>query len=327
MVAPAAGLAILRRLDEADGGLGRHADVLVAGHPVRLAQGDRRQGVGVHLLRRAGRKVAVGLLMPHEPEQARRDRSIVRLAAGLVRFAVRQKWEQAHGGRGGVGVDVAGAGAGGVFAPLHIVLQAPTAVGGLMPREPLKREADSGLGGMGRVRRKAAGIPRAALAEWASAAGPRAALSKRSRPSGQRSRPGKRWAESAGFPGTEARADVGRDCLRPAASVSAGQIAFRADGFDRLIRRLVRRRLILDDRRNLQRLDVRGLRLWLGGNRHKFIRRRANRPRGDIAQQQQRREPRQVEREAGRVPNQFVSHPIAKAIRPRVADRAGEFFH
>ena len=38
-------------LDEADRGLGGHAHVLVAGHAVGLAQRDRGQGMGVHLLR------------------------------------------------------------------------------------------------------------------------------------------------------------------------------------------------------------------------------------------------------------------------------------
>ena len=323
MIAPAAGLAVLRRFDEADGGLRRHADVLVAGHAVVLAQGDRRQGVGVHLLRRAGGEVAIGLLMPQQPEQARGDRAIVRFSAGLVRFAVGEEGEQAHGGRGGVGVDVAGTGAGRVLAPLGVVFQAPTAVGRLMPSKPFDREADGSFRARDPAVNMRRAMSRTARTEG-PAAGPRAALCHSARRSRHRSWPGERWAELPCFPAAASDADVVQP-LAPAASISTGQVALRADGFDIVVRRLLRRRLILNDRRNFQVFDVRGRGLRLRGDRDKGVRRRANRLHSYIAQEQEGGKPQQVDRETGRVPDQFISHPVPEAIRPGAVDRLSEF--
>src|SRR5262249_55459094 len=62
LVAPAAGDRVLGRHDEVDGLLGRPLERLVAGQPVRLAQGDGRQAVRVH----AAVEVAVLLLVVDE---------------------------------------------------------------------------------------------------------------------------------------------------------------------------------------------------------------------------------------------------------------------
>lgn len=122
--------------DEIHRPLGWLAKPLVAGHGIGLAQDDRRLAVGVHPADSRPAQVAIGSLLPDQPSQPLGDFTIVVPLGRRVAGAEKRKQGQgrpgyvAHlayplGRASGLGGQVKG-------------VQAPTAVGVLVPGKPLE---------------------------------------------------------------------------------------------------------------------------------------------------------------------------------------------
>ena len=169
--------------DEVDRRLGVRADFVVARQRVGLAEHDGGLAVGVHPAVAVAAEVAVLGLLRDEPLQPLVNVAFVLAVA--VRLARAEKRQQGQGGGGHAAVGDAGAGASGVAVGRAVEgVEAPTAVGPLVPGEELQAAGHGrlGLGSAARLPH----VPRAGLGVAAGEHLARRQLRKRDRHAGGR---------------------------------------------------------------------------------------------------------------------------------------------
>ena len=296
--------------------LGGRADRFVLAHAVIFAQRDRGQSMGIHLLRRSGRQIAVGFLMADEPIDGAADIVVERSLIDMGLPGAEQR-QHSHRRRRRERFQAADARATLVVTHLHIVLQAPASVARLMVGQPEHGQSDGAVGPMRRPDADetcalAAAEDKGIVAPIAS---PRALVVE------TRTRPDSSWAAEFALPDRPARQQIGRRvAIRIARRLRLGRHGIGSGG----AANRGRHDQVDHGRLGIGRAGIEILerRVWRGDlcrggeSRDAVVGRRAN---DESPAQQQHRQRHDMNREAHRPPGQLAAHPIAKLFCRRIA--------